>query len=75
MSGGDKDTARNKPQPLPQEQPQAVTTQSEPAQTLATTSEGLITNVLTPLSQALCDSIIVCSLPLALLNHLLASSK
>ena len=56
MSGGDKDTARNKPQPLPQEQPQAVTTQSEPAQTLATTSEGLITNVLTPLSQALCDS-------------------
>lgn len=55
MPGGDEDTASNKPQPLPQ-QPPAVATQSQPAQTPAATLEGLITNVLTPLSQALYDS-------------------
>lgn len=56
MPGGDVDTAQNKPQPLPTEQPTAVATQSEPAQTPATTLEGFIENVLTPLSQALYDS-------------------
>lgn len=38
-------------QPLPQQQPVATQTQT-PAQTPATTVEGLITNILTPLSQA-----------------------
>jgi hypothetical protein len=44
----------NQPQPLPQDQPLA--TQSNPAQTPATTLEGLITNVLTPLSKAVYDT-------------------
>ena len=55
LPGGD-DAPENKPQPIGEEQPQAVATQSEPAETPATTLEGLITNVLTPLSQALYDS-------------------
>lgn len=42
------------PQPLPQGQ--AVVTQSTPAQTPTTTIEGLVSNVLTPLSQAVYDT-------------------
>jgi hypothetical protein len=43
------------PQPLPTDQP-AVATQSNPAQTPTATIEGLISNVLTPLSQAVYDT-------------------
>lgn len=46
--------ATTQPQPLPQDQP--VATQPEPAQTPATTLEGLITNVLTPLSKAVYET-------------------
>ena len=49
-------TAEAQPQPLPSEQPVATTTQSQPAETPATTLEGLITNVLTPLSKAVYDT-------------------
>ncbi|MEL6494854.1 MAG: hypothetical protein AAFQ41_06990, partial [Cyanobacteria bacterium J06623_7] len=53
---GGSEIPANQPQPLPQNAPEAVATQPQPAQTPATTLEGLITNVLTPLSQALYDS-------------------
>ena len=49
-------TAEVQAQPLPTEQPVATTTQSQPAETTATTLEGLITNVLTPLSKAVYDT-------------------
>ena len=48
--------AEIQPQPLPSNQPVATTTQSQPAQTPATTLEGLITNVLTPLSKAVYET-------------------
>ena len=44
----------NQPQPLPTEQP--VATQSQPADTPAATLEGIINNVLTPLSKAVYDT-------------------
>jgi|GEM_PF-1298007 len=55
-------TAETQAQPLPTQQPAATqqpvatTTQSQPAETPATTLEGLITNVLTPLSKAVYDT-------------------
>ena len=48
-------TAEVQPQPLPTEPTVATTTQSQP-ETPATTLEGLINNVLTPLSQAVYDT-------------------
>ncbi|MEO1690566.1 MAG: DUF3747 domain-containing protein [Cyanobacteria bacterium J06631_6] len=52
---------KNQPQPLPEEQPvatepQPVQTATTPPTTPATTLEGLITNVLTPLSKAVYDT-------------------
>jgi hypothetical protein len=44
----------SQPQPLPSEQP-VVSTTANPAQTPTTTLQGLITNVLTPLSKAAYD--------------------
>lgn len=44
------------PQPIPSEQPVATTTQSQPAETPAATLEGIINDVLTPLSKAVYDT-------------------
>ncbi|MEL6929188.1 MAG: DUF3747 domain-containing protein [Cyanobacteria bacterium J06600_6] len=49
-------TSEVQAQPLPTEQPVATTTQSQPAETPVTTLEGLITNVLTPLSKAVYET-------------------